>query len=411
MFLKTQYGYREMFSAAFDSSVPIPRPSQWGGSMSYSGKRVTYAEAVGLPAFHRAVRLICETSASMPIMLSRGQGGEAEPQPEAQQAEVLRRPNPDMTAFQVWSYVYACMIRGNAVLWKVKVRGQVKYLYPLRPDLVTIKRQGGEVIFEIRKQPMGPVDRTVTTEDVIHIPGCLLDDPVIGVSLVTLHRNTLGTAMGRQEFEGRYLANDGQPGIVLKHTEFPTPDQRKEMRDSFESRHGGVGNAGRPAMMWGGWDIDRIAVSLEDAEFIAGARYMVQDIARMTGVPSGLLDEPPIKSVATTPVNENMRFSTYGLGPWQTRLGQGLAADTDLFPEFDWNVRHDHSELLKPDIKTLNESDRTSRQGGWITANEIRKQRGLPERADGDTLQETPVGGAPNSEASTEPTEPTKVPA
>lgn len=412
MLLKTPYGDRQMFSAAFDSSVPIPRPSQWGGATSYSGKRVTYAEAAGLPAFLRAIRLICETAANMPIQLSRGVGAEAEPQPTAAQLDVLRRPNPDMTAFQVWCYTYASLLRGNALLWKVKVRGQVKYVYPLMPDLVTIKRHEGELVFDIRRQPLGPVQRTVTKQDVIHIPGLTLDDPSIGVSLVMAQRHTLGTALARQEFEGRYLANDGQPGVVLKHADSPNSDQRKEVRETFEARHGGFAAAGRPAMMWGGWDIDRIAVSLADAEFIAGQRYSVQDIARLTGVPSGMLDEPPQKSVASTPETENMRFSTYGLSPWQTRLGQGLAADPDFFPESDWNLIHDHSDLLKPDLKTLNEADRIARQGGWITANEIRVPRGLPPRADGDSLQETPVGGAPNTEGTTESTQsPEEVPA
>lgn len=409
MHLKTPYGYREMFAAAFDSSVPIPRPSQWGGAMSYSGKRVNYPQAMALPAFLKAVRLICETSATMPILLSRGigTGAEVKPQPDAPQLRLMRRPNPDMTAFQVWAFVYASILRGNALIWKVKVRGRVEGLYPLMPDLFKVKRKEGEVVFELRRQPQGPVIRTVTKEDVIHIPGITLDDPAIGVSLVEIARHALGTAMSRQEFEGRYLANDGMPGVVLKHTDSPTPEQRKEVRDSFESRHAGVGNAGRPAMMWGGWDIDRIAVSLEDAEFIAGQRYTVQDVARFTGVPAGLLDEPPVKSVASTPESENMRFSTYGLTPWQVRFGQGLAADEDLFPESDWNVGHDHSELLKPDIKTLNEADRIARQGGFITANEIRVRRGLPERDDGDSLQQTPVGGAPN-EAPSESTLPTE---
>lgn len=396
MILKTPHGDRELFSGAFDSSVPIPRPSQWGGAISYSGKRVTLSEAIGLPAFMRAIRLLCETSANMPLLLSKGQAPDKELLPEAEQLDVLRKPNDDMTAFQVWSFIYASLLRGNAFLWKVKVRGNVKALYPLMPGLVTVKRKDGQIVYEIRQQPTGPVTRTVTKAEIIHVPGIVLDDPAIGVSLITAHRHGIGTSLARQEFEGRYLANDGQPGVVLSHPDSPTPDQRTELRDSFESRHAGVSTAGRPAMMWGGWSIDRIAVSLSDAEFIAAQRFSVQDIGRMTGVPSGMLDEPPAKSVASTPETENMRFLNYGLAPWQVRLGQGLAADEDLFPGLNWNVEHDHAELLKPDMKTRYEGHRLSRQGGWRTPNEIRKVEGLPPIDGGDVLQETPVGGAPN---------------
>jgi HK97 family phage portal protein len=396
MILKTPFGDREMFSGAFDSSVPIPRPSQWGGALSYSGRRVTLSEAVGLPAFMRAIRLICETTAGMPMVVSQGQIPEKKVLPQADQLEVLRKPNLDMTPFQVWSFAYASLLRGNAYFWKVKVRGKVVALYPLVPTLVRMKRNEGGITYEIRKLPGGPVIREVTKAEIIDIPGIVLEDPLVGVSLVEALRNGIGTSLARQEFEGRYLANDGQPGVVLKHPESPTLSQRNELRDSFESRHGGVGSAGRPAMMWGGWSIDRIAVSLSDAEFIAAQRFAVQDIARMTGVPSGMLDEPPLKSVATTPETENMRFLTYGLAPWQARLCQGLAADEDLFPGSDWNVEHNHDELLKPDMKTRYEGHRLSRQGGWRTPNEIRQAEGLEPIEGGDVLQETPVGGAPN---------------
>jgi HK97 family phage portal protein len=400
--LKTDRGDRQMFSGAFDSSTPIPRPSQWGGAMSYSGKRVSIEAAVGLPAFMRAIRLICETSAALPLMLSRGQGTERRPQPDAEQIGVLRRPNNDMTAFQVWAFVYACMLRGNALLWKVKVNGKVKALYPLMPSLTRVRRKNGEVIYELRQRETGPVTRTVTKAEIIHIPGIVLSDPSIGVSLIEAHRHGIGTSLARQEFEGRFLANDGVPGVVLKHEgpNAPGEPQRKEIRDSFESRHVGADNAGRPALMWGGWSIDRLAVSLEDAQYVETQRFAVQDIGRMTGVPSGMLDEPAGgKQTITTPEQEAMRLLTYGLSSWMVRLGQGLAADRDLFPEPDWNVEQDHSELLKADIKTRYEANRLARQGGWITANEIRATEGLAPIKGGDKLQETPVGGAPNKDA------------
>ena len=153
-------------------------------------------------------------------------------------------------------------------------------------------------------------------------------------------------------------------------------------------------------MMWGGWSIDKLAVSLEDAQYVETQRFAVQDIARMTGVPSGMLDEPAGgKAAIATPEQEAMRFLTYGLSPWMVRFGQGLAADRDLFPEPDWNVGQDHSELLKADIKTRYEANRLARQGGWITANEIRATEGYPEIAGGDELQQTPVGGAPNADS------------
>jgi phage portal protein BeeE len=48
------------------------------------------------------------------------------------------------------------------------------------------------------------------------------------------------------------------------------------------------------------------------------------------------------------------------------------------------------------DIQTRWDAYRLGRQGGWITANEIRAKEGLEARPDGDEIQVTPVGGAAN---------------
>jgi phage portal protein BeeE len=94
-----------------------------------------------------------------------------------------------------------------------------------------------------------------------------------------------------------------------------------------------------------------------------------------------------------------MRFLQFGLAPWMARLEQGLSADADLFPVADMRVRFEPDGLLRADIKTRYEAYRLARQGGWITGNEIRCKEGLPEITGGDELQQTPVGGAPNTPA------------
>lgn len=396
MILKTARGDREMF-AAFDSSVPIPRPGMHGGAVSYGGRRVGLDEAAGLPAFLRGVRLLAETVAMMPFAAShRGR-----PRPEA--AAVLRRPLEGVSAFTVWSYAVASMVRGNAYLWKIPVRGRVVGLQPVDPALVTPDYTGASPAFKIRERENGPVWRTVGRDRLIHIPGVLLTDPFVGVSVIEAHRNGLGAQLDRQEFEARYLANDGSPGVVLKNAGNTTPQQRAELRDSFESRHAGPSRAGRPAFLWGGWDIDRVGVSLSDAQFLETSRFQVQDVARMLGVPSGLLGEPS----ATTPEQveqENARFLTYGLAPWMTRLEQGLLADPMLFDGPDWDLQLDAARLLRADDKTRFDGYRLARQGGWITANEIRALEGREPVEGGDEIQETPVGGAPNTSAEADTT-------
>lgn len=401
MILATKTGGNKEVFAAFDSSTPIPRPSQVGGSLSWSGRHVGLTDAVGLPAFMRAIRLLFETAAGFPIKVYRGYDDERTPEAKAPQLGLLRRPaGGDMPAYSVWAYTFASMLGGNAYLWKVKTRTGLQSLYPVDPRIVTPKYEDAELTFEIRDRPTGSVQKVVGRESILHIPGILLEHPCIGVSLVQAFRNGLGTQLSRQEFEARYLANDGFPGVVLKHPQNQTKDVRDAIREGFEARHAGPGNAGRPAILWGGWEMDRLAVTLDEAQFVETAAFSVRDIGRMTGVPSGMLNDPEAPS-SDSPEQENMRFLQYGLDPWLCRAEQAIASDPDLFPEPDWSVDFDPSRLLKADIKTRFEAYRLARQGGWITPNEIRAEEGREAVEGGDEIQITPVGGAPNEGTST----------
>lgn len=389
---------RELFGM-FDSSTPIPRPSQWGASLAHSGERVSMEKAAGLPAFLRGVRLISETAAGLPWALYRGFGDRREPQPLAKQLDILRRPNPDAASgFGVWQFTFAAMLGGNAYLEKLKVRGKLKFLYPLSPLLVTPKYEGSSPYFLVRDKPFGPVVREVGKDRLIHLPGILLGDPYVGVSVVEAHRNEIGVELGRQRFEGRYIAHDTSPGVILKHggPGMPNKEQRDQIRAGFEARHAGSDRAGRVAMMWGGWDIDRFPISLQDAQFIESKRFSVQDIGRMLGIPSGFLNDPDAPG-GDSPEQENMRLLQHGVAPWMTRLEQALACDTDLFPEPDWSVELDEQGFYRAQTKDRYDAYRLGRQGGWITANEIRAREGLPRAEGGDEIQQTPVGGAANT--------------
>lgn len=398
MMLATPTGNRAAF-ALFDSSVPIPRHGQYGNNWSYAGRRVSWHEAVGLPAFMRGVRLIAETTAMMPFSVHAGHGSNMRPV-DARQLAVLRRPNPDMAPFQVWSFAVASMLRGGAYLRKVKTRRGIEALYPIPPRIVTPKIVNGRLEFHVRAKQTGATE-ILTRADVLYIPGILVDDPIIGASVVEAFRHGIGTALARQEFEGRYLANDGTPGVVLKNQGNPDELQRQAIRDSYEAKHQGPRNAGRPALLWGGWDIDKIAVSLEDAQFIESQAFQVQDVARMLGIPSGFLGDPQAPG-SDDPERENMRFLQFGLAPWMTRLEQGLALDPDLFPNPELQVELDPSHLLRADTRTLVEAAHRARQAGVATANELRPHMPFNltgDHPDGDVLLATPVGGAPNEPA------------
>jgi HK97 family phage portal protein len=291
------------------------------------------------------------------------------------------------------------VLRGNAYLYKIKVNGRVTALYPVNPACVCPDYSGAAPRFELKDREYGPVVDEVGKDRIIHMPGLLLEDPYVGVSLVEAHRHSLGNELGRQRFEGRYIANDASAGVVLNNPGNTTAEQRADVRASWEAKHAGANNAGRPAVIWGGWTVDHMPVTLQDAQFIESKRYSVQDMGRMLGIPSGLLNDPDAPG-GDSPEQENMRLLQHGVTPWMERVEQGVETDVDLFKVGE-EMEFGEEGFLRADIQTRWNAYRLGRQGGWITANEIRLREGLPPVANGDEIQETPVGGAANQSSNT----------
>lgn len=386
----------------------IPRPGLSGGTWTYSGKRVDYDAAAGIPAVMACIRLIAETAASLPLtVFDEVDGDKVEADEFAWQANLLgREPNENHTAFQVWSHTFGAMLGwGNAFLLKAKARGEVQALYPLAPSRVEPRAEKGELVFYVntnKLNEMGSTRLRLTSDDVLHIPGLLTDDPNIGISPIAIHRQALGTALAQEEYAGRYFNNDGSPGGVISVPSQLTKEKREEVKEGWESRHRGNSASHRIAVLTGGATFDTVGINMRDAQFIEGLEANTRDICRMFGVPAGMLDAAAFSS-RTTPEEDMSRF-LLRLTPWLRRVESALEADKDLFPDVDMPgmpdvdacVRFDANHLVRADIAARFSSYTSARQGGWMSANEIRALEGLPPVEGGDQVQVTPVGGAPN---------------
>ena len=418
MILRTATGAELEIRDLFTGTDRIPRPGEAAGAWSYSGRVVNFDSAAGLPAVMAAIRLIADTAASLPlcIYLPSADGGQVKAD-DIPQANLLgREPNEQQSAFQVWSFVFSSMLGwGGASLLKSKAAGKVVALYPIDPSRVSPRVENGELVFYIRTvsnpgqesaKPFGDIEQTrLTSKDILYIPGQLLNDPYIGVTPIAVHRHALGNAIAQQEFAGRYYSNDGSPGGIISVPSALTKEKREELREAFEARHRGATAAHRVGILTGGATYDTVPINLRDAAFIESQKAHAQDVARMFGIPAGMLDASDFNH-ASTPEQDMSRFRLR-LTPWLRRVESALETDTDLFPDVDMPgmpdvdpiVRFDANELVRADLQQRFTAYTSARQGGWMSANEIRQAENLPAVEGGDQIQVTPVGGAPNPDA------------
>lgn len=414
MILRTRGG--GAFSTAPDpfltAGSPIPPPTQNPASL-WAGRAVTMQDVKGLPAVMKGVRLIAETCGTLPLVVysEDEHGNRLRASKSSQWTLFYERPNAIQTPFDFKAYIVACLLGfGNAYLYKEFGPARtVRGLWPLDPRRVTPKVEGNDITYQVRPATAVASPQTLTRGEIVHIRGLLVDENAfVGVSPFVVHAQALGIAVSAEEFAGRFYNNDGTPGGIVIPSQPTTPVQRAEFRESWEARHRGVSNSHRIGLLPFAGDFKQLGVSAQDAQLIAAREFTREEVALILNLPAGALGvSSGSRAAPPPPQQENMRLVTFGLAPWFVRIEQALYADNDVFPGDPQNT----SSYLKPEflVDALLRADQPSRysmylpgrQAGWLTANEVRAKENLPPHPDGDSLQQTPVGGAPNAGDST----------
>lgn len=303
-----------------------------------------------------------------------------------------RRPSSEATPFAFRADVATSLAAsGYACVRKFKVPGRVAELMVLDADKVTPRRIGGRLVFEDRSGGGQTVVRT--QQEIIYVRGQALHGDVKGLSPISAARSLFTSGIARLAFQQQHLTTGGRPDVVVKFPERLTAQQAKEYGEDFVKKFGGPENAGKAFPLGGGAELVTVPVSMQDAQFVESAQMTAQEIAGIYGVPKsflGLGDQPPTEL-------DWRFFVTFALGWITTAVDQAFSADEDLFPAGSGLFCESLPDaLLRQDAKTRYDSYRLARQGGWISANEIRARENLPPVDGGDEVQVTPVGGAVN---------------
>lgn len=410
MILATRYsGNVAMRSGVIGDSTP---PSRFLTGRAWTGSAVNVDTASGLAAWGAAIRLITTTIATFEIELYKGEDQQKTPVESGWQDALFDMPCMDCSVFD-----WLCDVAmgpegfGNAFLQKQKNRrGEVVELIPIDPDCVHVRRDKGVKVFDIWRMDGQRSWETVTSAEILHVRGQAVHGFLSGFSPVEMYKQAIGGALGLSEFQGRYMANDASPGVVIEVPGKPDREQAKLMLETWNADHQGLPNAGKPGILWNGAKLSQIPVSLADAQFVESQKFGVEEIARITGVPASLLEAGMFRT-ASTVEQDWLRFMRLCIYPRARRILAAFRADPDVFPpglgvypEFEYDA------VLAVDAATQATVDKEYVQSGIILVNEIRARKGLgplpPVPADwtqdpGNVPQITPVGGAPNPVAMT----------
>lgn len=348
---------------------------------SASGQTVNETSAMRVAAVFASVRVITESVALLPLHVYRVDGERKVLDDTSRIYRLLHdQPNSWQTSFEFREQaVYHILMRGNAYAMISRDRaGEVRELVPMHPDRITVEQDRVRRLrYWYQTEDFGIVE--LSENEILHIRGLSLDG-LVGVSVLTFARETIGGALALQDHGNRLFANGANPGIVLAHPGEMSDKAYDRLRESWDSNYAGTSRAGRTAIVEEGIKIDRIGMTSEDAQFLETRKLSRSEIAGLFRVPPHLVGDLE-KASYNNIENMDIALAKHCVSPWTVRMSQALKRDVltgNRFAEFDMDP------LTQGDLKSRYEAYSLAIQNGIMSPNIAKGKEGLNPVENGD---------------------------
>ncbi|RUS60453.1 phage portal protein [Pseudorhodobacter sp. E13] len=292
-----------------ETVVPEQKASATGPVINYtSAGRVAWSPRdvvsltktgfLGNPIGFRAVKLIAETAAAMPLVLQ-----DCERRFDVHPLlSLMRRPNPLQGRAELLEALYGqLLLSGNAYVEAVQgadiLPGELHVLRSDRMSLVP-GADGWPVAYDYtvgnRKHRF---DMTGELTPICHIRNFHPQDDHYGFSPMQAAAVALDVHVAASHWSKALLDNAARPSgaIVYKGVDGQSQlsnDQYDRLLNEMASHHQGARNAGRPMLLEGGLDWKPMGFSPSDMEFQKTKEAAAREIAIAFGVPPMLMGIP-----------------------------------------------------------------------------------------------------------------------
>jgi len=276
---------------------------------------------------HRAVRLVAEAAASLPLVLKRG----AHELAEHPLLALLGRPNAREGGQRFFESVYGhLLVSGNAYVEAVQVEGAPRELHALRPDRMRVVpgadgwpaaydySVGGETIRFVQRagEAVPPI---------LHLTLFHPADDHYGLSPMEAAATALDIHNAAGAWNKALLDNAARPsGALVVGGAALTDAQFDRLKADLETSYQGATNAGRPLLLEGGIDWKPLSLSPKVMDFVGAKAAAAREIALAFGVPPLLLGLPGDSTHANY-AEANRAFYRQTVIPLVRRTAEALA--------------------------------------------------------------------------------------
>ena len=310
--------------------------------------------------------------------------------------KLLNAPNPFHAGAEFFAKIYSyLLIDGNAYIRMVRVKDEVKELYVLRPDQVTISKNQLNLPVSYHYHTDGgmmrfPINMHNGRSDILHIRCFHPLEEHLGLSPIEAAAYSIDQHNQSSKWNQSLLQNGARPSGALivnvnkGNNGTLSEEEFYRIKEQMENVYVGDANAGKPLLLEGGLEWKEMSMSNKDMDFMEAKHGAAREIALAFGVPPQLLGIPGDNTYS------NMQEARLAL--WEETLIPLLDNIKDMLnhrfvSEFGNDLALDYNKdsisALSPRRQAI--WDRVN-QSDFMTINEKRLAVGLSSIENGDQL-------------------------
>lgn len=328
-------------------------------------------------------RVLAETVASLSMITYKRSGRDKERAENHPVYELLHsKANQYMTAYQFFECMMyqALLYRGAYAVIRTDKSGAISELVPLKPgQTVPVYDSKGALWYQTI------IDGKIYCleyAEVLYIPGGPSLDGIVSSSIMDLAKTAIATAMATEDYGLEFFGNGAKPGGVLTTEQRLTDESYNRLKESWNNK--AKNKVGGIKILEQGLKYQGIAMQNDQAQFLETRKFARSEIAAAYRVPPHLIADLE-KATFSNIEHQGISFVVYSLRPWLTKWEQEI--NTKLFLPAERQKYFSEflvDSLLRGDIKSRYEAYNIGRNGGWLSANDIRAKENMNAIDGGD---------------------------
>ena len=380
--LSNLFERRGSYQTLFGSGMLFDRPSA-------SGMTVTEDTSLRLSAVYACVRLISDTISTLPYDQFIRRDGQRFPfRPKDAWVD---RPSTEMPKTTFWKQVIvSLLLDGNAFVLVTRSGNEIVDLTPLNPKQVRVERRDGRKVFILENETVLGTDR------VLHVTEMLMPGELRGVSRIMQAKESLGLGLALEEYAAQFFGNGAYAGGVLEFPDKLSPEQRKEIRDTWNAVHQGPRRSHRVGMLWGGGKFNPLTVDPTASQLVDQRKFAVEEIARIFRVPPFMLGVSENAAMAFASIEQQqLFFRQHTIQPYVEMLEDHFQTLLEVPTSF---IKFNMSSIVRADLSSRYSAYNVALLAGFMSVNDVRRLEDQGPVEDGDQYR-VPLQNIPLTDA------------